>query len=73
MELATERFRAFSIEWKQKQQRGRYREFVGQEDSAETSRVFEKKKLPPNLGSEGFIDPIQSQFFDSKQHIEVPE
>ena len=55
------------------QQRRRYREFIAQEDSAEISRVFEKKKLPPLLGSKGFIDHIRNQFSDSKQHIEVPE
>jgi chromosomal replication initiation ATPase DnaA len=46
---------------------------VAQEDSQEIRRVFEKNKLPSILGSEGFIDRIRSQFFESKKHIEVPE
>ena len=56
-----------------RQQRRLYREFVAQEDSAEISQVFEKKKLPSILGSEGFIDWIRSQFLESKKHREVPE
>jgi REP-associated tyrosine transposase len=56
-----------------RQQRRLYREFVVQEDSAEISQVFEKKKLPSILGSEGFIDWIRSEFFERKKHIEVPE
>lgn len=56
-----------------RQRRRLYREFVAQEDSAEISQVFEKKKLPSILGSEGFIDRIRSQFFESKKHVEVPE
>ena len=55
------------------QQRRLYGEFVAQEDSAEISQVFEKKKLPSILGSKGFIDRIRSQFFERKRHIEVPE
>ena len=50
-----------------------YREFVVQGDSEEISEVFEKKKLPSILGSEGFIDWIRSEFFESKKHREVPE
>ena len=56
-----------------RQQRRLYKEFVAQEDSAEISLVLEKKKFPSILGSEGFIDRIRSQFFESKKHIEVPE
>ncbi len=56
-----------------RQQRRLYREFAAQEDSAEISQVFEKKKLPSILGSEGFIDWIRSEFFERKKHIEVPE
>jgi REP element-mobilizing transposase RayT len=56
-----------------RQRRRLYREFVAQEDSAQICQVFEKKKLPTILGSEGFIDRIRSQFFESKKHIEVPE
>jgi hypothetical protein len=40
-----------------------YREFVGQEDSQEIRRVFEKKKLPSIFDSKGFIGRIRSQFF----------
>jgi len=50
-----------------------YRGFVAQEDSAEISQVFDKKKLPSILGSEGFIARIRSEFFESKKHREVPE
>ena len=55
------------------QQRRRYQDYVAQEDSAEISLVFAKKKLAPILGSEDFIDRIRGQFFGSKQHIDVPE
>jgi hypothetical protein len=50
-----------------------YREFVAQEDSPEIGQVFEKKKLPSILGSEGFIARLRSEFFESKKHMEVPE
>ncbi len=56
-----------------RQQRRLYREFVAQEDSEEIAQVFEKKKLPSILGSDGFIDRIRSEFFESKKHIEVVE
>jgi len=50
-----------------------YKEFVTQEDSEEIGKVYEQKKVPSILGSEGFVDWIKSRFFEQKKHTEVPE
>jgi REP element-mobilizing transposase RayT len=51
----------------------RYRQFVSIEDEEEISEVYERKKWPSVLGSEGFVNTIKEKFFFQKADDEVPQ
>jgi hypothetical protein len=51
----------------------RYRQFVSIEDEEEISKVYQRKKWPSVLGSEGFINTIKEKFFFRKADDEVPQ
>lgn len=53
--------------------RKNYQHFVALEGPEEISGIFDKKKLPAILGSEGFVDQIRARFFADKQHQQVPD
>ena len=50
-----------------------YEEFVAGEDAKEITGIFEKRKLPSILGSQGFINWARGRFFEKKRHIEIPD
>jgi len=54
-------------------QRRVYKQFIAKEDSEEIYQVFDGKKFPSVLGSEGFIDWVKDRFFHQKSHEEIPE
>jgi REP element-mobilizing transposase RayT len=47
--------------------------FIGQGDSKDIQKFYEKKNLPSFLGSEGFIEKIKAKYFGIKKHKEVPQ
>lgn len=49
-----------------------YRHFMSQEQDEDFSRVFDRKNLPPMLGSENFVSRIKDRFFQTKIDKEVP-
>ncbi len=51
----------------------RYRQFVSVEDEEEISKVYERKKWPSVLGSDGFVKTIKETFFFHKADDEVPQ
>lgn len=56
-----------------RKQKKAYREFIGQKDSKELLDLFERKKLPPLLGSEKFISWVRKTFFKKKKDRQIPE
>ena len=50
----------------------RYCQFVSKEDEEEINAVFEKKRGPSNLGSEGLVNLIKEKFHLRKVDDEVP-
>jgi putative transposase len=50
-----------------------YRHFVAMNDQDAIIRMYERKKLPSFLGSEGFITSIKEKFFFRKADDEVPQ
>ncbi len=51
----------------------RYRQFVSRETPEEINQILARKKLPPVIGSKGFVDRIKKIYFGMKRHGEVPE
>ena len=54
-------------------QRRAFLKFIGQGDSEDIQKFYEKKNLPYFLGSEGFIEKIKAKYFGIKSHKEVPQ
>jgi len=50
-----------------------YKQFVTQEIPDEINKLLGRRKLPPVLGSEKFIDKVKDLFFSDKSHEEIPE
>ena len=50
-----------------------YRHFVAMHDEDGIIRIYEKKKWPSFLGSEGFVNSIKEKFFSRKADDEVPQ
>jgi len=50
-----------------------YRRFVSEEDPKGILRIFESRKWPSILGSEGFMRWVKEKFFLRVQHPEIPE
>ena len=55
------------------QQRKTYRHFISQDDSAELTELFSKKRLPSILGTEKFTDWVRNTFLSHKRHGEIPD
>lgn len=56
-----------------KKSRQAYLNFMAKEDLEEILELFERKKLPPILGSKNFISWAKETFFDKKKHHQVPD
>ena len=56
-----------------RQRRRVYEELVAMEDSKEIMGIFQKKKLPVVLGSQGFIDWVKGRFYEKKIDAEIPQ
>lgn len=54
-----------------RQQRRAYRQFVVKENDEEIVHVFQGRRLPWLLGSDGFIDWVKDRFFKEKHHKDV--
>ncbi len=50
-----------------------YRAFIGEADDDDLLRTLDPKKWPAILGGKRFIEQVKEQFFEEKQHVEVPE
>ena len=50
-----------------------YRDFISQKTPEEINRIFGGKKLPPILGSKGFLDWVKGSFSSEKRHKEAPD
>jgi len=50
-----------------------YREFVSMNDEEEITKVYEGKRWPSVLGSEGFVNEIKERFFSQKADDEIPQ
>ncbi|MCF8068528.1 MAG: transposase [Desulfobacterales bacterium] len=49
-----------------------YKRFVASENSEEISQAFDRKYLPPILGTETFINWVKSSFYKIKRNSEIP-
>jgi putative transposase len=56
-----------------KESRREYKNFMGEEEGEEISRIFQKRKLPSVLGKDDFVYWVKNRFFEKKVHIEIPE
>jgi hypothetical protein len=56
-----------------RQRRRVYEELVVMDDSTEITSIFQKKKLPAILGSQGFIDWVKGKFYQEKTDVEMPQ
>jgi putative transposase len=54
-------------------QRRAFLNFIGQGNSEDIQKFYEKKSLPSFLGSEGFIEKIKAKYFGIKRHKEIPQ
>jgi len=61
----------FSI--KARERRRLYQRFMGQEDSADVTRFFDRKRLPPVWGGEDFVRWVKSEYYEEKTDRQVPE
>ena len=50
-----------------------YLAFVHKEDSLIITEFFEKKNLPPLLGSQDFIEWVKAKYYQLKKHHEIPQ
>ena len=50
-----------------------YLAFVRKEDSLIIAEFFEKKNLPPLLGSQDFIEWVKAKYYQLKKHHEIPQ
>ena len=50
-----------------------YIDFVHDEDSLEVTDFFSRRNLASVFGSSGFLEWVKREFYEKKQHDEVPE
>ena len=50
-----------------------YIDFVHDEDSLEVADFFSRRNLASVFGSSGFLEWVKGEFYEKKQHDEVPE
>ncbi len=50
-----------------------YRKFISKDNPEEINRILGRRKWPPILGSEVFIDSIKNKFYNKERYGEIPE
>jgi len=56
-----------------KAQLGKYKRFVGKQDSAEICKIFESMRLPSLIGEKTFMDWVKETFFKGRIDHNIPQ